>query len=257
MSRPGLVSLVGAGPGDPDLITRRGLDRLRRADVVVYDRLIDPRILEETPPTAERVFAGKARGLAILDQRTIERVMIDRALSGKRVVRLKGGDPFLFGRGGEEIEALAAAGVPCEVVPGVTSAIAVPAAAGIPVTHRELSSTLTIVTGHEDPSKGGETVNWDQLGRCPGTLVVLMGLERLESICSRLIAAGRAGDTPAAVISRGTWSQQRTIVGTLETLPDIVAAAPPPSPALIVVGDVVRFPEIVAAAGIASLAAAV
>lgn len=241
MRAGGTVSLVGAGPGDPELITLRGLRRLRSADVVVYDRLIDPRLLEEVPARAERIFVGKARGLAALDQRAIEAIMVERARAGKRVVRLKGGDPFVFGRGGEEIEALVAAGVACEVVPGITSAVAVPAGAGIPVTHRELSSALTVVTGHEDPAKSSTSVDWDWLARGSGTLVVLMGLERLESICNRLIAGGRSPRTPAAVISAGTMPQQRTVVAPLADLAGTVEAADLPSPAIIVVGDVVRF----------------
>jgi uroporphyrin-III C-methyltransferase len=153
MTPHGMVSIVGAGPGDPELITLRGLARIRAAEVLVHDRLVAPELIAEAPADAEVMFAGKARGIAALDQRAIEALLIDRARAGKRVVRLKGGDPYLFGRGGEEVVALVAAGIPVEVVPGLTSAIAAPASAGIPVTHRELSSSLTIVTGHEDPAK--------------------------------------------------------------------------------------------------------
>jgi uroporphyrin-III C-methyltransferase len=249
-SLPGLVSLVGAGPGDPELITVRGLRCLQQAEVVVHDRLLDPWLLQEAPATAERIFAGKASGKAALSQDGIETVMIARARAGKRVVRLKGGDPFVFGRGGEEVEALAAAGIPYEVVPGVSSAIAAPMAAGIPVTHRELSSMLTVVTGHEDPTKGDTAVDWDWVACGRGTLVVLMGLERLESIATRLIAGGRDAAVPAAVIFAGTWPQQRTVVAPLGLLADAARDAGLQSPALIVVGDVVRFVDIVARAGV-------
>jgi len=252
-----MVSLVGAGPGDPGLMTVRGLRRLQAADAVVYDRLIDPRLLEEVPEDAERIFVGKARGLAALDQRAIEAVMIDRARAGKQVVRLKGGDPYVFGRGGEEVEALAAAGVPFEVVPGITSAVAVPALAGIPVTHRELASMFTVVTGHEDPTKRESSVDWDWLARGGGTLVILMGLERLDSICERLIAGGRSAGTPAAVISAGTWLGERTVCAPLGEVAAHVEEAGLRSPAIIVVGEVVRFMERIAQYDSAALAAAV
>src|SRR5689334_3861611 len=173
MTGIGLVSLVGAGPGDPELITVRGLTRLRAAETLVYDRLVDPRLVAEAPADAERVFVGKAAGYAALEQDDIETLMIARARAGRRVVRLKGGDPFVFGRGGEEVEALVAAGVPVEVVPGITSAIAAPASAGIPVTHRGLASSVTIVTGHDAPDKTGNAVDWDWLAASQGTLVIL------------------------------------------------------------------------------------
>lgn len=244
MKQWGFVSIVGAGPGDPELITVRGLARLRAADVVVYDRLVDPRLVDEVPAEAERVFVGKACGRASVDQRTIEAILVDRAREGKRVVRLKGGDPFVFGRGGEEVEALVTAGVAFEVVPGVTSATAVPALAGIPVTHRGLASAVTIVTAHEDPRKFQESVDWAWLAASSGTLVILMGLKRLESVCDRLMLEGRSPDTPAAVISAGASPDQRVVAGCLATLPEAVAAAELRSPALIVVGEVVRFQEL-------------
>lgn len=246
MTQWGFASIVGAGPGDPELITVRGLARLRTADVVVYDRLVDPRLVAEVPAEAERVFVGKTCGHASVDQRTIESILVDRAREGKRVVRLKGGDPFVFGRGGEEVEALVSAGVAFEVVPGVTSATAVPALAGIPVTHRGLSSSVTIVTAHEDPRKFHESVDWAWLAASSGTLVILMGLKRLESVCDRLMLEGRSPDTPAAVISAGTLPGQRVVTGSLAMLPELVAAAELRSPALIVVGDVVRFQELTA-----------
>lgn len=257
MRATGIVSLVGAGPGDPELLTLRGLERLRRADVVVYDRLIHPRLLEDVPASAERVFVGKASGRAVMNQRAIEAVLVDRARAGKRVVRLKGGDPFVFGRGGEEVEALASADIEYEVVPGITSAVAVPASAGIPVTHRDLSSTVTIVTGHEDPDKAEAAVDWDWLARGSGTLVVLMGLERLDGICARLIAGGRDPETPAAVISSGTLPQQRTVSAALADLGWAVAGSEIRSPAIIVIGEVARFPDSIGAAGLAALAQAV
>src|SRR5437870_8872820 len=215
--RGGTVSLVGAGPGDPGLITAKGLELLRSADVVVYDRLVAPSLVAEAPPKAERVFVGKAPhgGGADRAQDEINALLVDRARRGLMVVRLKGGDPFVFGRGAEECEALQAAGVPFHVVPGVTSAIAVPAAAGIPVTHRRLASAFAVVTGHE--CDGVSSLDWEALARVP-TLVVLMGLSALPEITARLLEHGADPDTPAAVIARGTLPAQRTVVGTLATL---------------------------------------
>src|SRR5215212_3647839 len=242
----GRVSIVGAGPGDPELITVRALVRIRSAEVLVYDRLVDPALIDEAPPTAERVFAGKARGFAALEQHEIEALLIARAYAGKHVVRLKGGDPYVFGRGGEEVASLVAAGIAVEVVPGVSSALAVPASAGIPVTHRELSSSLTIVTGHEDPAKPEAAVDWDWLAASTGTLVILMGLSQLPRIRDRLIAGGRSPETPAAVIAGGTRSNQRVVTASLADLPEVVAAAQLVAPALVVVGDVVRCRELLA-----------
>jgi uroporphyrin-III C-methyltransferase len=250
MNPRGMVSIVGAGPGDPELITVRGLARVRSADVLVYDRLVDPRLVAEAPHHAERVFAGKAAGFAALYQRAIEALLIERARAGRHVVRLKGGDPYLFGRGGEEVAALVAAGIPVEVVPGLTSATAVPAAAGVPVTHRGLASALTIVTGHEDPGKGRTTVDWDWLAAGRGTLVILMGLERLAAICERLLAGGRVPDTPAAAIASGTTPDQRVVTAPLGGLAAAVAAAQLVPPALVVVGDVVRFRDLLAPAAL-------
>jgi uroporphyrin-III C-methyltransferase len=251
--RYGLVSLVGAGLGDPDLLTVGGLRRLRLCDVVVYDRLIDPRMLAVVPEEAERIFAGKAAGSAALEQEAIEDVLILRARQGKSVVRLKGGDPFLFGRGAEEVEALAAAGIPWEVVPGVTSAVAAPASAGIPVTHRDLSSQVTIVTGHEDPLKPESQVDWSWLAASPGTIVILMGLGRLEHICAQLMINGKDVQTPAAVISAGTLPQQHTVSAPLGDLFEAARAAEVGLPAIIVIGDVAAFPAQLAAAATAAL----
>jgi uroporphyrin-III C-methyltransferase len=253
----GSVSLVGAGPGDPELITLRGLRRLRSAQVVVYDRLIHPDLLTEIPATAERIFAGKAAGLVAMSQEDIGRVLVERARAGKHVVRLKGGDPFVFGRGGEEIETLTAAGIPWEVVPGITSAVAVPAAASIPLTHRGLSSHFTVVTGHEGPAKSCSDIDWAWLARTEGTLIVLMGLERLPEISDRLMAEGLGSDTPAAAIASGTLPAQLTVTASLADLPEEVAQSGMHSPAVIVIGEVARFPEVIASAGLAELAQAV
>jgi uroporphyrinogen III methyltransferase / synthase len=240
----GRVVLVGAGPGDPELITLRGLRRLREADVVVYDQLASPELLDEAPADALRIFAGKSAGRHFIEQSAINAILIHHARSGRLVVRLKGGDPFVFGRGGEEILACARAGVAVEVVPGVSAAIAVPAAAGIPITHRGLASSFAVVTGHEDPGKAESTVNWERLATAVDTLVILMGVGMLPRIAARLLAAGRGADTPAAVIHRGTTEAEETIVGTLG---DIAGrAARLEAPAVIVVGAVVAFRSLLA-----------
>jgi len=243
---PATVYLVGAGPGDPGLITAKGLELLRSADVVVYDRLVAASLVAEAPPTAERVFVGKRShgGRTDLAQDDINALLVDRARGGRTVVRLKGGDPFVFGRGAEECEALHAAGVPFHVVPGVTSAIAVPAAAGIPVTHRRLASAFAVVTGHE--CDGVSNLDWEALARVP-TLVVLMGLSALHEITARLLAHGALPDTPAAVIASGTLPAQRTVVGTLATLAARVAEEGVEPPATVVVGEVVRVRELLSA----------
>ncbi len=257
MQRIGTVALVGAGPGDPELLTLRAVRRLQAAEVVVYDRLIDPRVLQYVPVDALRVFVGKAAGRAAMSQRDIERVLVEHALAGRDVVRLKGGDPFLFGRGGEEVEALAAAGVRYEVVPGVSSALAAPASAGIPVTHRRLASSVTIITGHEDPDKVESSIDWEWAAHAPGTLVILMGLERIDAICTRLQKHGRSPRTPAAVVSAGTLPQQRSVHTVLSALPAAAAHANLRSPAIIVVGKVAAFPSTLAELDVESLAVAV
>jgi uroporphyrin-III C-methyltransferase len=234
----GKVYLVGAGPGDPGLITVRGLDLLRSADVIVYDRLVNPALLEQAPAAALRIFAGKATGFHSLPQEEINRLLIDHAGQGRRVIRLKGGDPFVFGRGGEEAEALAAAGIPFEVVPGVSSAVAVPAYAGIPLTHRRLSSSFAVITGHET-CKDGASVDWSGLATAVDTLVILMGLKNLPRIAAELIAHGRAPETPVALVRWGTTERHETIEGTLA---DIVEKARPlRPPVVIVVGEVVEL----------------
>jgi uroporphyrinogen III methyltransferase/synthase len=228
------VYLVGAGPGDPGLLTRRGAVLLARADVVVHDRLGTAGLLELARPDAELVSAGKAPGQVELTQDEINSLLVERGRAGLEVVRLKGGDPFVFGRGGEEAEALGAAGVPFEVVPGVTSAIGAPAYAGIPVTHRGLSTHFTVVTGNEDPTKDRTEVDWDALARTGGTLVILMGAGRAGAIATRLIAAGLAGDTPVAAVRNGTRSDQQTVRATLDT----IGGADVRAPSAIVVGAV-------------------
>ena len=237
------VALVGAGPGDPGLMTVRGLALLRRADVVVYDRLVDPRLLDEARPDAIRIFAGKATGAHTLPQGEINALLVRHAARGRRVVRLKGGDPFVFGRGGEEAEALAAAGIPFEVVPGVSSAVAVPAYAGIPVTHRGTASSFAVVTGHEDEAKGESSVDWTRLANAVDTLVVLMGTRSLPRIARALLDAGRAPDTPVALVRWGTTDAQETVVGRLDDIATLAAAVRLAPPVVIVIGDVVALRE--------------
>jgi uroporphyrinogen III methyltransferase/synthase len=237
----GLVSLVGAGPGDPSLITIGGAARLTEADVIVYDRLANPALLVHARSDAERIYAGKQPDRHALTQDEINAVLVEQGLAGKRVVRLKGGDPFVFGRGGEEAEALAAAGVPFEVIPGVTSAIAVPAYAGIPLTHRALASSFAVVTAHEDPAKDDTSIDWAHLARGVDTIVVLMGVERLPHVVQRLIEHGRAASTPVAVVEWGTLPRQRVASGTLETIAASVAASGIGAPAVTVVGEVARL----------------
>jgi len=238
---PGKVYLVGAGPGDPGLITVKGREVLRRAEVVVYDQLASPELLREAPAGAEIIYVGKQAGAHSLPQCSINQLLVDKARAGLRVVRLKGGDPFVFGRGGEEAEALAGAGIPFAVVPGVTAAVAVPAYAGIPVTHRHFASLVTFITGHEDPAKETSAIPWDALAQGRGTLVFLMGVKNLPDICRRLVAAGRAPETPAAVIESGTTLRQRTVAGTLTDLADRAEAAAIKAPAVLVVGQAVEL----------------
>jgi uroporphyrinogen III methyltransferase / synthase len=228
------VFLVGAGPGDPGLLTRRGAELLATAEIVVHDRLANPVLLDLAPAAAVRISVGKAPGDVEATQEQINAVLVEHGGAGKRVVRLKGGDPFVFGRGGEEAEALIAAGIPFEVVPGITSAIAAPAYGGIPVTHRGLSTNVTIVTGHEDPEKGRTDVEWEALAKVSGTLVILMGAGRLGDIAAHLIAGGRSPDTPVAAVRNGTRPDQHTVRATLATVADAGVRAP----SAIVVGEV-------------------
>jgi len=239
----GKVYLVGAGPGDPGLLTLKARDCIAAADAVVYDYLANPAFLEFAPRGAELVYVGKQGGCHTRTQEEINRLIVDLARPGRTVVRLKGGDPFIFGRGGEEAEALTAAGVPFEVVPGVTSAIAVPAYAGIPLTHRDMTATVAFVTGHEDPTKSRSNIAWDRLATGAGTLVFLMGVGNLPAIAEQLIRHGRSGETPVAVIRRGTLSEQRTVTGPLRDIARIVLETGMKAPAIIVVGEVVSLRE--------------
>ncbi len=240
-TRKGKVYLVGAGPGDPKLLTLRGKECLEQADVVLYDYLANEALLGYVSRQAERLYVGRRGRGQYRDQSEINRLLIDHARAGKTVVRLKGGDPFVFGRGGEEAEAVAAAGLEFEVVPGVTAAVAAPAYAGIPVTHRTLASTVTFVTGHEDPTKDRSGIEWPRLATAHGTLVFLMGMTNLPKIVQCLRAEGKAGTTPAAVIRWGTRTSQQTIVGTLDDIVEKAAAAHMEPPTVIVIGEVVRL----------------
>lgn len=241
--RLGTVYLVGAGPGDPGLFTRRGLELLRRADVVIYDRLVNPELLDEAAPEALRIFASKRADVHHLPQEQINALMIAHARRGRSVVRLKGGDPFVFGRGGEEAEALAEAGIPFEIVPGVSAAVAVPAYAGIPLTHRKLSSSFAVVTGHEDACKEAPTVDWARLATAVDTLVVLMGARALPRIVAALLAHGRSPETPVALIRWGTTEAQETLTGTLADIVGRAQAAALQPPVVAVIGDVVALRE--------------
>lgn len=240
---PGMVYLVGAGPGDYQLTTLKAVECLKKADVVVYDRLADDRILRWAPSTAEFIYVGKASADHTMKQEDINQLLVDKGLEGKCVVRLKGGDPFVFGRGGEEGLLLAKNQVPFEIVPGVTSAISVPAYAGIPVTHRAVATSVAIVTGHEDPTKGGSNMRWDKLAMGTDTLVFLMGVANLPYITQQLMANGRPADTPAAVIRWGTKPEQETLVTTVAKAAEDVAKAGLKPPAIFVVGDVVKLRE--------------
>jgi uroporphyrinogen III methyltransferase/synthase len=241
MAAAGTVYLVGAGPGDPGLVTRRALELVREADAIVYDRLIPAGLVAEARPDAQLHYAGKEPGKPSMDQDAINALIVELGRSGKSVVRLKGGDPFVFGRGGEEAQALAAAGVPFEVVPAVTSGIAAPAYAGIPVTHRDEASAVAFITGHEDPEKTESAIDWEALARFPGTLVFYMGVKQLPEISKRLIDAGRRAEMPAAVVERGTLPGQRSLVGTLGDIAALVAAEGVKPPAITLVGPVAKL----------------
>ena len=237
----GRVSLVGAGPGDPGLLTLRAAEALANADVLLYDALASDAIVSLASPRCERIFVGKRGGNHAMPQPDIEELMIAKARGGKHVVRLKGGDPFVFGRGGEEAQALHAAGIPFEIVPGISSAVAAPAYAGIPVTHRDFNTAFTVITGHEDPTKAESTVDWAKLADPHRTLVFLMAMGNLAEIATRLVAHGLRGSTPAAVIENGTRPEQRTVTGTLETIAAEAERSGLAAPAIVVVGDVVTL----------------
>ncbi|MFL5893718.1 MAG: uroporphyrinogen-III C-methyltransferase [Thermoleophilaceae bacterium] len=238
MGRPGTVYLVGAGPGDPGLVTLRARELVRAADAIVYDRLVPRALVAEARADARLDYVGKEPGKPTTDQERINELLVELAREHATVVRLKGGDPFVFGRGGEEAQALAAAGVAFEVVPGITAGVAAPAYAGIPVTHRDDASAVAFVTGHEDPSKSASALDWAALARFPGTLVFYMGVKQLPEIARRLIEAGRAADEPAAVIERGTLPDQRSLVATLADVAERAAAADIRPPAVTLVGAV-------------------
>lgn len=240
---PGFVSLVGAGPGDPELLTVKAAQRIAGADLVLYDHLVDPAILALIPADAERICVGKAAGQHSYEQQAIIELMLGLALGGRALVRLKGGDPYIFGRGGEEAQALAAAGVPFEVIPGISAAQAAGALAGIPLTHRDHAQTLVLATGHlrADGISGEPELDWQLLARPHQTVVIYMGLGALPVISRELIAHGRAPETPAALIERAARPGMRNVVGTLAELPALAAQHGVRSPALIVVGEVVAL----------------
>jgi uroporphyrinogen III methyltransferase/synthase len=235
------VYLVGAGPGDAGLLTLRGAELLRRADVVIYDGLVNRELLRLAPRTAELIYGGKHDRTRAVPQDTLNELLVAKARAGKTVVRLKGGDPYVFGRGGEEAEILVDAGIRFEVVPGVSSAEAVPNYAGIPLTHRAFCSSYTVITGHEDPDKDRCKLDWAQLSKIPGTLVVLMGVKQIRTIAATLLANGRAAHTPVAMVRWGTLGRQQTLEGTLANIADLVEATHFTLPAVIVIGEVVKL----------------
>ncbi|MFB6300926.1 MAG: uroporphyrinogen-III C-methyltransferase [Halobacteriales archaeon] len=238
-SSVGRVYLVGSGPGDPELLTVKAKRLLETADIVLHDKLPGPEIIEQIPPD-KREDVGKRAGGERTSQSEINERLVDLARAGETVVRLKGGDPFVFGRGGEEAEYLAAHDIPIEIVPGITSAIAGPAAAGIPVTHRERASSVSIVTGHEDPEKPESAIDWDALAATGGTIVVLMGVGKLPEYTDALLEAGMAPETPVALIERATWPEMQIATGTLETIVTVRDEAGIEPPAVTVIGEVVR-----------------
>jgi len=241
MSTAGRVTLVGAGPGDPELITLRGVRALQRADVVLYDRLVAREILEHARPDAELVYVGKRCGGQSVPQEEINRLLVEHARSGRAVVRLKNGDPFVFGRGGEELEALEAAGIPFEVVPGITAALAAGAYCGVPLTLRGQSSSVTLITAHEDPRKGHSDVDWAALARSGSTLVLYMAMAHLEDVVSKLMASGVPEDMPAAIITRATLPEQVSLRAPLNQLPGLVRKHNLVPPSVMIIGAVAGF----------------
>jgi uroporphyrin-III C-methyltransferase len=241
---PGRVHLVGAGPGDPDLLTLRAARLLAQADVVVYDNLVSPDVMDLVAPAAQRIYAGKQRARHSMPQESINALLVRLAREGRNVVRLKGGDPFVFGRGGEEMQALVEAGIEVEVVPGITAACGVSCYAGIPLTHRDCAQACVFVTGHLQDGTAG--LDWAALARPRQTLVIYMGLGALDEICTRLVAHGMGADMPAAVVEKGTTLDQRVVTGTLTDLAGRVAASGLESPCLIIVGEVVRLRDTLA-----------
>lgn len=243
----GKVYLVGSGPGDPELLTMKARRLIDTADVVIYDQLPGKAILDSIPQNTEKIDAGKFAGDHRLSQWETNELIIKKAKEGKMVVRLKGGDPYMFGRGGEEAEVLVEASVEFEVVPGITSAIAAPAYAGIPVTHRDHASMVTFITGHEDPTKDETALDWETLARFDGTIVIFMGVKMLGRNTGELLKFGKNPKTPVALIERGTRPDQRVTIGTLETIADIAKEQGVKAPAITLIGDVVKLHEILGA----------
>jgi uroporphyrin-III C-methyltransferase len=241
MTDKGKVYLVGAGPGDPELLTRKAERLLKDADIILYDALVGEGIRELFPVNVKLVDVGKRADDHTYPQEEINRMLVGLASEYKRIVRLKGGDPYVFGRGGEEAEALRKAGIEVEVVPGITSAIAVPEHAGIPVTHRGCSSAVTVITGHEDPTKGESALNFKALAQMKGTIVILMGIKRLKENVDALLANGKPRDTPVAIIERGTTPRERVTAGTLGNIVGLAELREVQAPAIIVIGEVVRL----------------
>lgn len=240
-TKPGKVYLVGSGPGDPELLTLKARRLIDEANVVVYDQLPGEKILSSIPERTEKIDAGKYAGSHTLKQEQINQVLVDKANEGKKVVRLKGGDPYVFGRGGEEAQVLVSHGIKVEVVPGITSAIAAPAYAGIPVTHRDHASMVTFITGHEDPTKEDSALDWDILAHFGGTIVILMGVSMLPRNVSELLKHGKDPATPVALIERGTRPDQRTTVGTLENIVRLAEERGVKAPAITIIGGVVTL----------------
>src|SRR5262245_16282062 len=241
MKPKGMVYLVGAGPGDVGLLTLRGAELLKRAEVVVYDALVNSELLKLAPKSAEIIYGGKRAKGPVVPQENLNRLLIEKARDGKTVVRLKGGDPYVFGRGGEEAEELADANVPFEVVPGVSSFVAVPNYSGVPLTHRDFCSKLTLITGHEDPAKEQSSIDWAQVAKTPGTQVIMMGTDRIGQIAETLVGHGMDAATPVAMVRWGTTALQQSIEGTLGNIGQVAAQAKISPPTVAVVGDVVKL----------------
>jgi uroporphyrinogen III methyltransferase/synthase len=239
----GKVYLVGAGPGNYKLITLRGLEAIKKADVILYDRLANPKLLKYAGKDAQLIYVGKAPNAHTYTQEEISKLILNKALEGKVVARLKGGDPFVFGRGGEEASLLAENGIEFEIVPGITSAISVPAYSGIPVTHRNVSSSFHVITGHEDPTKEDKSLDYEVLAKLKGTLIFLMGIKNIGDICNKLISNGQSPDRPVAVIRRGTTVEQRILKGTLKDIANRVKENNFKNPAIIIVGEVVNLAD--------------
>lgn len=240
----GVVYLIGSGTGKPELMTLKAIKVLNKADVILYDRLVGKEIIDKLPKKIEKIDVGKCAGKHKLSQNEINNLIVEKAKKGKIVVRLKGGDPFLFGRGGEEAEFLVKNGIDVKIIPGITSAIAVPELVGIPMTHRDYSSMVTIVTGHEGKEKVGRKVEWDKLAKLNCTLVILMGIKNIKENCDSLLKYGKEPRTPVAVIEKGTMENERVIIGKLDEIAEIVEREGVRSPAVIVVGDVVRLYDV-------------